>query len=493
MATCCGAPCLHLVRALGSIARGGRSASQRTCKIGQKSVASDVKLALRVEATLSSESESTRSPGESPSPSKAAAAADCTSSEDEADDAASTMQSPSIEEADAAAEAEEEGLDADDFDVMPASFVRLARKVTSERGCTTSKRKIRRKRPKVDTRTLRRPIPDKEDVKETLDALAAVEAASKRDASEEEPPPKFAEDFRLEWGPRSKEWEALLERVRRNHELRILEELGPFAELIPVWPEEAVQNRFLAACRDLDHAMKITYHGTRKQNFDSIAKRGLLVPGHGGVKVVHGSAHGVGVYTAKLGKASLSKTFSSGGSLFVCAVCDTSTTEEHEDERSKFVPSLNTVMSNSQMPKSRNAKRIGTRNVTQESDEVRHVGDAVVVFEERCVVPLFLARAPDTPWHGNATQQRMPRRWEPPQQVGRRRLAVPKDGFSSIAFQQPGAPQIGGTVWMTALPLPRASGAVRAVKRRFEERRMKQWTWRDQDKLWKHLDHFPEV
>merc|ERR1712113_639019 len=94
---------------------------------------------------------------------------------------------------------------------------------------------------------------------------------------------------------------------------------------------------------------------------------------------------------------------------------------------------------------------------------IRHVGDAVVVFQERCVIPLFLASFPSAS-HVEAGSKLL-RTWEPPQQVGRRRLAVPEEGFSMIAFGQSGLPPIGRTVWTTPLPLPGASGAVRSIPR----------------------------
>lgn len=56
-----------------------------------------------------------------------------------------------------------------------------------------------------------------------------------------------------------------------------------------------------------------TYHGTKQGNIRSIAHQGLLLPGVGGHTVKNGSTHGLGVYTARLGSAGLSKVAWLGG------------------------------------------------------------------------------------------------------------------------------------------------------------------------------------
>jgi len=317
-----------------------------------------------------------------------------------------------------------------------------------------------RRRPRVDARTMRVPVPDPRDLEDTFKALAAVEVDVEQGGLDELKP---AVACNLSWGPKSEAWEDLLHSVRRNHAWRIYEELGPDTVLSPVYPEEHVQQRFLRARNDLNHMMSIGYHGTKRTNLSGIARKGLLVPGSkSGIKVQNGSAHGVGVYTARVGKASLSKGFSDSGALFVCAICDTSC-EPDSVTAATFVPSSTHVMSSAQFPK-RGAFTVGRQNVKQASDEVLHVGDAIVVFEDRCVVPLFLASPP---------KQCLPRLgWEKAQKVGRRRIAVPDTdlGVSGIMRRGPGTPQIGETVWTTPLPLQDVTGAMKAAKRRFTSR-----------------------
>lgn len=109
------------------------------------------------------------------------------------------------------------------------------------------------------------------------------------------------------------------------------------------------------------------FHGTKASNHPSIFAKGLLIPGHENeLKVVNGSAHGLGIYTASVGSAWLSRTFCSEPCMLVCAVLDNS------------------------MPVS--SRTVGRFEMRQASEQVRHVGDAIVVFDHRRVMPLFEAR-----------------------------------------------------------------------------------------------------
>lgn len=112
-----------------------------------------------------------------------------------------------------------------------------------------------------------------------------------------------------------------------------------------------------------------TLHGTSESNYSSIYQHGLLIPGKGnGIRVAHGSVHGLGIYTARLQNPGLSQAFSSGQSLLVCGVLD--------DARSV-----------------RTEVNLGSFGVTAKSEAVKHVGDAVVVFERGHVVPLLEVRS----------------------------------------------------------------------------------------------------
>jgi len=109
-----------------------------------------------------------------------------------------------------------------------------------------------------------------------------------------------------------------------------------------------VRQRFMSAVFGNPTAeLRPAFHGTDASNHESIFKRGLLVPGdESGIKVVHGQAHGRGVYTANVDAAWLSKGFCTHPRMLVCAVLDS-------------------------------------------AEVVRHVGDAMVVAQSDHVVPLF--------------------------------------------------------------------------------------------------------
>lgn len=81
-----------------------------------------------------------------------------------------------------------------------------------------------------------------------------------------------------------------------------------------------IERRFLARWKEnaATHCPMILFHGTRRCNIESIASRGLIVPNSGsGVRVVNGSAYGVGIYAAK--NAGYSRSYTQGCPLmFVC-------------------------------------------------------------------------------------------------------------------------------------------------------------------------------
>lgn len=129
-----------------------------------------------------------------------------------------------------------------------------------------------------------------------------------------------------------------------------------------------VQERFLAACGQRVAKICPGFHGTTASVHDSIFQRGLLIPGQeNNLRVANGSAHGNGVYIAKLNNPWLSQGFTRGANkMLVCGVVDDATDLTQ-------------------------AQRFGSFDVTKESDNVRHVGDAMVVFQSVRVAPLFVA------------------------------------------------------------------------------------------------------
>jgi len=114
-------------------------------------------------------------------------------------------------------------------------------------------------------------------------------------------------------------------------------------------------------------ALRPAFHGTRETNLESIYRSGLLIPGkNNNLRVINGSTHGVGIYTARVSNAALACGFSRMGSrpILVCGILDDA--KELTESRT-----------------------MGRFNVTAESSAVRHVGDAIVVFDEARIAPLF--------------------------------------------------------------------------------------------------------
>lgn len=143
-----------------------------------------------------------------------------------------------------------------------------------------------------------------------------------------------------------------------------------FLDPVPLSPE--VQSGFLDAWINMDrHSSDMcpSFHGTRASNLQAIFRQGFLIPGVGNqLKVVNGSAHGLGIYMAKIHAAHLSKHFALGcasGMLVGCVL----------DDAKKVA-----------------AYQCGYRWVSGESNVVRHVGDAMVIFDPRYVAPFFQVR-----------------------------------------------------------------------------------------------------
>jgi len=138
--------------------------------------------------------------------------------------------------------------------------------------------------------------------------------------------------------------------------------------LTPASVSLQVQTRFLEALRagkgfDLCPAL----HGTARSNFASILKQGLLIPGRGNsLRVLHGSAHGLGIYVAKAYDVWLPASFASPSpaSILVCGVLDDAVPEAE-------------------------AHLMGNFQVTASSDTLRHVGSAIIAFDPGRIVPFF--------------------------------------------------------------------------------------------------------
>ncbi|CAE7201187.1 unnamed protein product [Symbiodinium sp. CCMP2592] len=383
-------------------------------------------------------------------------------------------------------------------------------------------RKRKSRRP-VSHKWLKEPVPDPDLVVETEKARNLVADASLEECLEELVSTRQDGHFTGPTKKLDKQWSSLLSRARRQVLSSVEKEFGPSGKLQPLHPSAEVKDEFFTARRIFESTTTYTYHGTKAANIDSISRVGLLMPGKNGHKVANGSAHGVGIYTARLGKATLSQGFCDSNKMFVCAVCDTSQPLAEEETASKqrldtsWKPSATVVQT--KFPKTAtavnlhpSARRLGRHNVQRESDQVIHVGDAVVTFEQGCVVPLFLlswspeseaepepsAQTP-TPFvpderlvlkHHCWDVREQP--WALPQQVGRRRLAVPEtDDDRLIKFGNvldPQNPRQGRTVWMVSHPFEgRTRSEIRMkrrmMQRRSDIRRRRERQWHDYHRL----------
>jgi len=141
-------------------------------------------------------------------------------------------------------------------------------------------------------------------------------------------------------------------------------------EIKPATVSADVQRRFMEGFAGApDGEIIATYHGSNATNYNSICERGLLIPGsHNGLRVEHGAAHGRGVYTARVGAPELSRGFCTEPQLLVCGVVDDAVGLPGKETCGRF-------------------------SVSAKSATIKHVGDAVVVKDERRVAPLFMVTA----------------------------------------------------------------------------------------------------
>jgi len=113
-----------------------------------------------------------------------------------------------------------------------------------------------------------------------------------------------------------------------------------------------------------------TFHGTDFSNHASIFERGLLIPDKdtNGLRVINGSAHGLGTYSASLENPLLALGFvrPAQSALLVCGVVDDTGHTSYTASRT-----------------------YGCRSCTRESQHVRVVGDAVIALKPDRIAPLF--------------------------------------------------------------------------------------------------------
>jgi len=188
-----------------------------------------------------------------------------------------------------------------------------------------------------------------------------------------------------------------------------LEDAG-LSSLTPAPLANHVKARFLAKCNDFGQSsLVLGYHGTPTKNHDGIFRNGLMIPGKGSVRIANGNAHGRGIYIAEKGAHYLSMGFLRGDShMLVCGVVDNNLVEKEEETkdaatgtsrlRFQFHGSVLAHRCHRQPPKSKLQKNtahyMGAHEMHSQTREVRHVGNAMVIFKEDHVAPLYVARLP---------------------------------------------------------------------------------------------------
>jgi len=198
----------------------------------------------------------------------------------------------------------------------------------------------------------------------------------------------------------------------RQHGESIRREM-PGVRLVPTQVGHHVSQKFMNSIVRKQAEILPAYHGTKASNFSQIQSKGLLVPGHGGVTVANGSVHGVGIYTATLGNSWLSKPFCDSDEMFVCGVVDEkdSPGEPKDDSQVKMAvkaisgqsgPSFHRTSHKPVTSVAVQNKTLGNHTVHRETAHVRHVGAAMVVFDESKVAPLFVAKGIGKPGSSSA-------------------------------------------------------------------------------------------
>lgn len=356
---------------------------------------------------------------------------------------------------------------------------------------------------RVSYRWLRQKGPLAADLEECVQARKVIAEASLEASADElistrdqQDPERYQMDRRY-LKRLSKSWEELLKKTHRNCAESVVKELGP-VHLEPLYPDLKVQEAFLQARKAHESVTTYTYHGTKKENIESISQIGFLMPGQGGHTVKNGSVHGVGIYTARLGCAKLSKGFCDSDKMFLCCVCDSSkeVTESIPEPASTWKPS-STVVQTTFPKRTAPLTRTGVKKyeIHRKSDEVIHVGDAVVSFKQDFVVPMFLispaseaeeekkcktgqaAEALERPevqtnlvlkHHAWVPEEEEPN-WALPQQVATRQLAVPAEQHGKLV-KFGSKDRQGRTVWVVEDPFACANSEERSLKRHYLKR-----------------------
>eukprot|EP00929_Paragymnodinium_shiwhaense_P023031 TRINITY_DN14517_c0_g2_i1.p1 TRINITY_DN14517_c0_g2~~TRINITY_DN14517_c0_g2_i1.p1 ORF type:complete len:669 (+),score=49.58 TRINITY_DN14517_c0_g2_i1:57-2063(+) len=184
------------------------------------------------------------------------------------------------------------------------------------------------------------------------------------------------EDMELRGRRQPQSFEAVRSQFLQEHGNVLKRELGAVFDgpitIKPAAVSSEVKERFLTGVQ-ADGRLLAGYHGSNAENYASICDRGLLIPkSTNGLTVVNGSVHGKGIYTARVGAPELSRGFCSEPRMLVCGVVSNALDTSSDNYCGRF-------------------------QVTAQSNAVKHVGDAMVVFDEKRVAPLYEVSASD--WH----------------------------------------------------------------------------------------------
>eukprot|EP00811_Abedinium_folium_P034623 NODE_748_length_2789_cov_5.825695.p1 GENE.NODE_748_length_2789_cov_5.825695~~NODE_748_length_2789_cov_5.825695.p1 ORF type:complete len:559 (-),score=109.99 NODE_748_length_2789_cov_5.825695:498-2174(-) len=171
-----------------------------------------------------------------------------------------------------------------------------------------------KQRCRVDEHLLRTRIPSEAELR--LAEEIRAEAIARRRV-------EFPDEVKRDAAAKPTAFEEVRNDFLVRHGSAISNELGGGYELVPADVSERVQHRFVSTVQSTGVIPDYGYHGTRKVNIPNILEKGLLVPSiKSGINVVHGAAHGTGIYTALPGNAWLSRNFCDSPNLLICGVVD---------------------------------------------------------------------------------------------------------------------------------------------------------------------------
>jgi len=245
---------------------------------------------------------------------------------------------------------------------------------------------------RVDPQLLKQRIPSPAELSAIEDAQKR--AADKRNAWNAASENSMADPKKEEEMPLSS-FQAMQDAFLARHGDAIQKDLGPGATLNPAPIATHLQNQILGTAQRAGAVPDFGYHGTAEKNYNSIFSQGLRIPGHGGVNVVHGSAHGVGIYTAMPGAPMLSQGFVPSGDsdLLVVGVVEQTPKRQQQQQQPTATLGKSKQHRDHHKPAASAAPQfINGRKVHSDTGAIRHVGDARVIFDEERVMPLFVAK-----------------------------------------------------------------------------------------------------